>query len=152
MRKKILIVLTTIWICFIFFNSFQTGSVSGSYSGTLVAFIYDILLSIGLEVNPSTLSLIIRKSAHIFEFFILGILIIYIFLEIKIQDKYRIIYSFVIALLIAIIDETIQTFIPGRAGSPIDVLIDTIGIILGILLIIISNLFLSRKRRKGDLD
>jgi|SRR5690554_3386485 len=148
MRRKVLIVLSTIWICFIFFNSFQTGVESGAISGSVVNWIYNILLSLKIEVDPSVLSIMIRKGAHIFEFFVLGILMTLIFLEFKLQDKYRIIYSFSLSLLIAVIDETIQTFIPGRSGNIVDVLIDTIGIVLGIGLIILINLFNSRKKKK----
>lgn len=148
MRKKVLIIISIIWICFIFFNSFQTGTQSGAISGSFVTWIYNALLSINIEIDPSILSRVIRKGAHIFEFFILGILLTLLFLEYKLQDKYRIIYSISLALLIAIIDETIQTFIPGRSGNAIDVLIDTIGIVLGIGLVVLINLFNSRKKKK----
>ena len=42
--------------------------------------------------------------------------------------------SFTLTTGYACIDEYIQTFIPGRNGSIIDVIIDTFGVIIGILL------------------
>src|SRR5690554_7259620 len=99
MRRKVLIVLSTIWICFIFFNSFQTGAESGAISGSFVNWIYNTLLSLKIEVDPSVLSIIIRKGAHIFEFFVLGILMTLIFLEFKLQDKYQLLITFLFQYL-----------------------------------------------------
>ncbi|HEY8445296.1 MAG TPA: VanZ family protein, partial [Bacilli bacterium] len=89
------------------------------------------------ELNLSILSLVVRKLAHIFEFFVLSILLLYLLLEFTTFDKYKIGYTFLIALLVAIIDEVIQSYVPGRGSSVIDVLIDSIGISIGIGLVIV---------------
>lgn len=137
MRKYILIVINILWVCFIFYNSLQTGNESQVASNSIVSLIYDIFLKIGIELNLSILSLVVRKLAHIFEFFVLSILLLYLLLEFTTFDKYKIGYTFLIALLVAIIDEVIQSYVPGRGSSVIDVLIDSIGISIGIGLVIV---------------
>jgi VanZ family protein len=43
--------------------------------------------------------------------------------------------AFLLAVLYAISDEVHQTFVPGRNGSPVDVLIDATGAVLGLWLL-----------------
>lgn len=141
MKKKVLITMVIIWIIFIFFNSLQNAQVSASQSGRVVGFLYDLFTKVGIDVDISTLSTWIRKLAHIFEYFILALLITLIFFETNLPISYKYIYSFTIPLLIAIADEYIQTMVPGRSGLVVDVLIDSIGITLGVGLLMIIRLF-----------
>ena len=131
MKKKLLITMTIIWILFIFFNSLQSGIVSAGASGRVVSIVYDVFSWIGIDIQIGTLSNLIRKLAHIFEYFVLAILVTLIVFDMNITPKYKYIYSLAFPLLISIIDEFIQTFIPGRAGLVVDVLIDMIGVIIG---------------------
>lgn len=75
----------------------------------------------------SYLDFFVRKFLHIFEFFILTILAYNSF------GSYKKAYFF--AFFYAISDELHQHFTPGRGPSPIDVLVDIIGVILGIIFI-----------------
>ena len=134
MKKKILILMTIIWIMFIFFNSSQTAQVSGVRSGRIVSIIYDLFSWIGFDIEIGNLSIWIRKLAHVFEYLILGILVTIIVFDMNLKISYKYIYSFTIPLLVAIVDETIQTVIPGRSGNVLDVLIDSIGIIIGLII------------------
>lgn len=73
----------------------------------------------------------VRKTAHIFEYFILGILMLnvlryYCNLNFKLVNL-----SVILCILYACTDEIHQLFVPGRTGKITDVLIDSIGIILG---------------------
>lgn len=74
------------------------------------------------------LSFIVRKLAHITEYIILAFLMYNVLHNYNIND-----YKLVIILCIiySCTDEFHQLFIPGRSGQIIDVLIDTIGIIIG---------------------
>ena len=134
MKKKILILMTIIWIMFIFFNSSQTAQVSGVRSGRIVSIIYDLFSWIGFDIEIGNLSIWIRKLAHVFEYLLLGILVTIIVFDMNLKISYKYIYSFTIPLLVAIVDETIQTVIPGRSGNVLDVLIDSIGIIIGLII------------------
>ena len=77
-------------------------------------------------VERDLLDLILRKIAHILEYSILAILSMRNFNNKKL-------FVFVATLIYAISDEIHQKFVPGRGPSPKDVLIDSLGIILGIM-------------------
>ena len=77
-----------------------------------------------------------RKVAHFSEYFILGVLVI-IFLNYVIGNKkYIIVFliCLVICALYATSDEFHQVFILGRSGQAVDVCIDTLGALTGIIL------------------
>ena len=65
-----------------------------------------------------------------------GILIMAFMCTYNVKQKTRIFVSICVGLLYAISDETHQYFIPGRQASPIDVGIDTCGVITGILIVL----------------
>lgn len=118
-------------------NSLLPADVSSAQSGFIVGIIDDILSFVGIFINLDTLSLLIRKAAHFFEFFVLGIsLSIYM-----IKEKKKIYHVIWIGLFIAIIDETIQLFVDGRGSSILDVGIDLIGILLSMSIFVIKNRF-----------
>ena len=89
------------------------------------------ILNASKVLNP-----LMRKVAHFSEYFILGVLII-IFLNYVIENKkYIIVFliSLVICALYATSDEFHQVFISGRSGQAVDVCIDTLGALTGIIL------------------
>lgn len=74
---------------------------------------------------------LIRKSAHIFEYFVLGILMLNV-LRYYCKPSFKlVILSAMLCILYACTDEIHQLFVPARTGKIIDVFIDSIGIILG---------------------
>lgn len=73
----------------------------------------------------------VRKLAHVTIYFILGFLVYLYVKDLKIDNK--IIISILICALYATSDEIHQLFILGRSGEVKDVLIDTLGSVLGIL-------------------
>ena len=84
----------------------------------------------------------IRKMAHATEYAILGMLLIGVFYPVK---KYYLI-AFLVSVVYSVTDEVHQLFVPGRSGQPTDVMIDSLGALIGILLILA---FISlTKRRK----
>ena len=128
MKKYINLILLLIWLIFIFVMSHFDADTSSSQSGSIVEVIANIFNIKNIEI----LSLIIRKLAHITEYFILGILTINCLKDYKI--KYLYISSILFCIIYACSDEFHQLFISGRSGTIIDVLIDSIGIILGIFI------------------
>ena len=52
----------------------------------------------------------------------------------------------------AVLDETLQTFIPNRSGQFTDVLIDTLGVITAFLLITFGRKLYERQRTKKSLS
>lgn len=138
----------------IFGLSAQNGSESGSLSFSLChifwAFI-DHLFSLELSRSElysyaMSIHILIRKIAHVSEYFVLTFCV---FLPLRVwffnpdapnprRELIRkaIIPSFLICLCYASADELLQSFIPGRHGTPVDVLIDSIGITLGCMILI----------------
>lgn len=80
-----------------------------------------------LSTGLGTWDLALRKAAHLAEYAVLGALL------------FRAVRSEPLALLAgsayAVTDEVHQVFVSGRQGSPLDWLIDTIGVAAGILVL-----------------
>ena len=68
--------------------------------------------------------LVLRKIAHTAEYAILGALLL--------RATGRIGVALTLGIAYAVSDELHQTFVPGRAGKPLDVAIDTLGLVCGI--------------------
>ena len=80
---------------------------------------------------------IIRKGAHLSIYTLVGIFIMSFISTYKIHLKYKFLISILVGLVYASSDEIHQSFIPGRTASVIDVGIDTSGVLLGIILVLI---------------
>ena len=109
----------------------------------------------GINGNPpekaarffrTNLDNILRDSAHFLEFLILGILTILYSNRFKLTVFRRSSLVLLFCILIALIDETIQFFPPGRAFELYDLLLDSLGSIIGVMLILL--VFKIKKRRK----
>lgn len=139
-KKKELIIswmLLVIWMIFIFIMSSFNGNISSNQSGSIADLIYN-LFNIS---DTEKVSLIVRKFAHVSEFFILGILVINLIN--KYNVKYSYLISFIVCVLYASSDEFHQLFVPGRSGQVTDIFIDMIGVVLGLLIFCLINHFKS---------
>ena len=81
---------------------------------------------------------IIRKGAHVSIYTLVGIFIMSFISTYKIHLKYKFLISILVGLVYASSDEIHQSFIPGRTASIIDVGIDTAGVFLGIISVLIT--------------
>ena len=75
---------------------------------------------------------LIRKSAHLTIYLILGFLLLSYLREYRVLDTKTIMIAFIIAVLYACSDEIHQLVVPGRSGEIFDVIIDSIGSLTGI--------------------
>ncbi len=137
MKKFIKWLLLILWLSFIFYMSNQTGGTSGGLSDKIFYFFTNFLPE--LENHKGLCLFFIRKGAHVFEYFVLGILVFEVVKEYIIDLKKLIIISLLFSLFLACFDEIHQLFIDGRAGKITDVLIDSIGYIISILLLFLKN-------------
>lgn len=125
-KNKISIILVILWMIFIFVMSSFDATSSSNQSN----FIVDIITSIINIKDIGLLSLIIRKLAHFIEYFILGILVINFITR---YDK-KIIIAILLCIIYATSDEIHQIFVPGRSCQIIDIMIDSLGSIMGVYL------------------
>jgi hypothetical protein len=79
-----------------------------------------------LGTGLGTWDLVLRKLAHAAEFAVLGGLLLR-----ALRDERA---ALAAGIAYAILDELHQHFVPGRVGSPLDVLIDSVGVAVGVLL------------------
>ena len=78
-----------------------------------------------LSTDLGTWDTILRKIAHVAEFAVLGALLL--------RATRRPAVAVALAGLYAISDEVHQLFVEGRHGSPVDVGIDTLGALAGVI-------------------
>lgn len=65
----------------------------------------------------------------------------------NIKEKNRLIISLTTGIIYATSDEIHQSFVPGRSPMITDIVIDTMGVILGILLIILGKKIIKKYRK-----
>lgn len=104
----------------IFMFSHQTGSESSGLSSQIVLWIQTYL-------HIPITEFIVRKAAHMSEYALLTLTLIYGFYKNHYPIQKIMIYSLIGTFLYACSDEMHQLFIGGRAGQFTDVLIDTCG-------------------------
>lgn len=129
-----ILLLGTFYIIFGF--SSQNGEESGNVSGKITRF---ILERIPIEENEKNLKRtegIIRKIAHFSIYTWVGFLIMSFFSTYPIKENKRIIISLGIGVLYAISDEIHQSFVPDRSCQITDVILDSMGVLLGILVLL----------------
>ena len=148
-NKVILIVICFMCFGFILFNSSQVSTVSNTRSREVVNEVINIASKTDIgqhlleKVTPTELNLIVRKIAHAFEFFLLGLVLCFTFRYFKVADMNILIYTLFIVLFVAVTDEFFQLFIVDRTSSVIDVFIDFCGGILS------NVLFLTLSQARG---
>lgn len=140
--RWIKIVLVILWMMLIFMFSNNSGVNSTNQSNSFIRTpIVIISRMLNKQIDEDKINQIIeiievpiRKCAHIFLYFILGILVSSLLKTYNLSFKQRFVYAFVICVLYSISDEIHQLFIPGRSGNIKDIFIDSLGIYLGIFL------------------
>ena len=133
-----------VWMSLIFYLSSQSASDSTHTSGFFVRF-FSQLFGIGADklfIN------IVRKSAHLFEFFILGVLSFLYISHKKIIPYVRILLSIGFCVLYSISDELHQLFVEGRACRITDVGIDAFGSTIGVLCIFFLIVLVSKFKKE----
>ncbi len=71
--------------------------------------------------------LALRKIAHALEYAVLGALLL--------RALGRELPAAAVGIAYAVTDEVHQAFVPGRHGAPVDVLVDAVGVLLGVYIL-----------------
>ena len=133
-----------LWMSFIFWMS--TGTFSAENTSLIIEPLFHFLMP---SISPEQMQLVhglIRKSGHITEYFILGILLFRAFrgASKELQGLRWGFSSFAVVLLYAVSDEFHQSFVLTRTASLFDVGIDIVG---GVLAQGVSILWTFRSRK-----
>ena len=159
--KKVWLILTIGWMCFIFYQGTQVGEASMDKSNRVVTQMMRMMdwweeafkkkeepimenVIERSEATPSShvpihskvqlqknLSYFARKAAHFIEYLILGVLLFLMFRTFNVSLWNRGIYSLFVVLLCAVLDEYFQSFV-FRTSSVNDVMLDFCGGLLGV--------------------
>ena len=143
-RVLILSIVFGAIVIFIWGNSFQDKSISDSFSNGIIDNILKFFLPKKI-INHPEFHFYVRKAAHIVEFFSLGCIIG--FLKIYLENRFHITLGLFVLLAIGVIDETIQNF-SGRNSNVIDIIIDFMAAIAGLLFIIGGRIVLLKFKEK----
>ena len=148
MKRWILYILLGLIVFFIWDNSMQNGGSSDGFSLLFAETLTPIANKLGFHGNIWTLNRIVRKLSHLSEFTILGG-VLYTILRRYITYG-TVIKTIGLGMLIASLDEFIQRFSPGRSSQFSDILIDTVGVVIGILVVkLVYNIRYKRSTYKN---
>lgn len=155
-ERIILLILLLGTFSIIFGFSSQDGEKSGSISKKITEEIVKRIPQIQekeqeeRELITQRTEKVIRKLAHFSIYTVVGILLMALVSTYQIKEKNKIIISIIIGITYACSDEIHQSFIPGRSPMITDVIIDTMGVILGILLILLGKVIIKKYRKNSE--
>ena len=136
MKKIISFIVLILWMIVIFSFSSADANKSTGTSDKVITTMIEIKDKITNNEAPNNekeiivknSSFYIRKLAHITEYLILGFLMFNLLNQYSVTNIY---YAIGLSILYSCTDEFHQLFISGRSGSIRDILIDSIGILIG---------------------
>jgi len=133
MKKYVWLFLAIVVVGFIWGNSLQTAETSNFLSGIFAHIAENILIFFNVHECLFVLEHIVRKLAHFTEFALQGIFVYKALRAFKIHNACKL--AFIMGVFTAVVDETIQFFVPGRASQISDVILDSCGLLAGVLVI-----------------
>ncbi len=139
-----------IWILFIWIHSMFPGPVSSGESMMFVTVLKPIFHLFGV-FDAELMHHIVRKCAHFTEYLILAVLSV-----LALEPRLRVpwwpaVQTCLIWVIVPVVDESIQLHVPGRGGSPVDVLIDMSGFALGLVIsLTVRHIREARGPQKGN--
>ncbi len=156
MKKTVILIAS--WLCvaltmlMIFCFSAEDADKSTQTSAGVIEDVLDTVLPEG-EITPELINKFqfpFRKIAHFGIYMLLGFCLVNAF-TVTIKSKWYFSYpfAFVVGALYAVLDEWHQNFSAGRRPAITDILIDSMGVAIGIvaffLLLLVYNYFKNKK-------
>lgn len=93
----------------------------------------EIVIPIG-DVPEDTINHVVRKNAHFFIYFFLGIFVLNALKKSGVRGYWNIRLALFFCMTYAVSDEVHQLFVTGRGAQVMDVLIDSTGAAIGIMI------------------
>lgn len=152
--RIISLVAVVLWMGVIFSFSAQNGTESKQTSGGVVQLVakiitpnFDELTEAQKEEVCNNLSEFVRTAAHFCSFAVLGFLSLTALLTYKLKTQYKALSAWGFSVLYSVSDELHQYFIPDRACQLIDIIVDSLGALTGVLALVLLC-FIIKKCRK----
>ena len=143
-------VLLVLVMLLIFYMSSKNGTDSHEMSNVLSTSFFGRILTRILPMLTDNEITSLRKYAHIFEFFCLGMSSFLFFYELFWVRRHRLLRAALAAscwsFLYACTDEWHQTFVPERAGQVRDLGFDAAGFLPGVAVLCLAVWIFSRKK------
>ncbi len=124
-----------IWLCLIFVGSTNLMSAEQT-SRFLVPFLRWLKPDISFE-TLAFIHFLIRKLGHVMEYAILAMLLwrgLYRGMNLRMKMSILFLLAWLAAAIFAVTDEFHQSFVPSRTASPIDMMIDICGAMIGLII------------------
>lgn len=138
-----------LWMGLIF--SLSTATFSSAQTEPLITSLYSHVMPWFAALSIETADLLIRKLAHLSEYFIFGFLVSHVLQKRSaLMSVRQISLAIPLGIIYAISDELHQSFVPSRTPSAMDVLLDTIGFICGTVFFYTSVLIRQAKTLHSD--
>ena len=141
MKKYVFLLMTAILIAFIWGNSLQDATHSSVESRWVLDLVQSVFSRIPGISHVTMYE--IRKTAHVTEYMALGFSLSLVLVSLCGRGFAKDVVA--LGFLIACIDETLQLFSPGRSSQVSDVVIDTCGVILGVVTVLALKRWLGRR-------
>lgn len=122
-----------VWMGLIFYFSHQSGQESAGLSSGVV----QAITTVAPNASPDIIHTVIRKLAHVSEYAVLGALVGWTLPACTLVRAWA---GLAIGVGYAITDEVHQLFIPGRSGEVGDVVIDGVGVAIGVGLMLFAHI------------
>ncbi len=152
-RQLIFILLSILWMGIIFWFSARTGDESSAQSGGIVLGICRLIFRDFIQWDPAKqdaiiniLTILVRKGCHATEYCILALLLLGS-QSWKYSLKRNLFTSWILTVCYAASDEIHQYFVPERACMLRDVIIDSAGAAVGLLLVYFILRFRNQKNQ-----
>ena len=145
MKRTVFFVLVISWMILIFWFSSAGHEVSSGQSERVVQ-------SIRHMTNISVPEMIVRKAAHVFLYFVLGILLTLLVRTYHIRWRSVVLWAVGIACAYAATDEAHQSLVGGRSGQVSDVLLDTAAACVGAVVIAGGYMFIYKLHKNQKCD
>jgi VanZ family protein len=136
MRKFMYGAAVLVWMAVIIgFSNQQASDSNALSSGLSDAIVTTIRVMLpGLELDAGELNHVVRKLAHGLIYLVLGMLVLGTLTKLGVRGGRGVAITLLVCVLFAVSDELHQLFVSGRSGQASDVIIDSIGASIGILL------------------
>ena len=131
------------WMLVIFLLSHEAAGDSTARSDVIV----NLLGGLGLDWAVDSVTVVVRKTAHLAAYAVLGGLFFWSLSDKGVMLRNVVVASVLLSFVFAVTDEMHQAYIPGRSGEVGDVLIDTIGATIGAVLAYYVAVWLRSRRR-----